>query len=67
MADQQTFRQRPLPAPRSPASGLPASRVEGRLKVTGAARYGSDFYGGPNPAHAYLVTSRIARGPNQRH
>ena len=45
-----------------PGFGLPASRVEGRMKVTGAARYGSDFYGGPNPAHAYLLTSRIARG-----
>ena len=62
MADQQTFQQRAPASAAQPGFGLPASRVEGRLKVTGAARYGSDSYGGPNPAHAYLVTSRIARG-----
>lgn len=41
--------------------GHPASRVDGRLKVTGQAVYGSDT---PlqNPAYAYLATSRIARG-----
>jgi xanthine dehydrogenase YagR molybdenum-binding subunit len=47
--------------------GLPAKigasipRVDGRLKVTGEARYASDM---PlaNPAYAYLATSAIARG-----
>ncbi|HYM73739.1 MAG TPA: xanthine dehydrogenase family protein molybdopterin-binding subunit, partial [Stellaceae bacterium] len=41
--------------------GTPATRVDGRLKVTGEARYGSDT---PlaNPAYAYLATSAIARG-----
>jgi xanthine dehydrogenase YagR molybdenum-binding subunit len=41
--------------------GRPEPRLDGRLKVTGAARYGSDF---PvdNPAYAYLVTSAIAKG-----
>jgi xanthine dehydrogenase YagR molybdenum-binding subunit len=42
--------------------GTPTSRVDGRIKVTGAARYGSDFDGGGEPAHAWLVTSAIARG-----
>ena len=42
-----------------PSFGLPASRVEARQKVTGAAKYASDIYG---QAHAFLVTSPIARG-----
>lgn len=41
--------------------GSPEPRVDGRLKVTGEARYGSDF-AVENPAYAYLVTSSIARG-----
>lgn len=41
--------------------GRPEPRVDGRLKVTGAARYGSDF-AVANPAHAFLVTSPIALG-----
>jgi len=41
--------------------GNPEPRVDGRLKVTGEARYGSDF-AAPNPAFAYLVTSAISRG-----
>jgi xanthine dehydrogenase YagR molybdenum-binding subunit len=41
--------------------GTAAPRVEGRLKVTGEARYASDT---PlaDPAYAYLATSAIARG-----
>ncbi len=45
--------------------GRPEPRIDGRLKVTGAARYGSDFTT-DNPAFAYLVTSEIARGRIQR-
>jgi xanthine dehydrogenase YagR molybdenum-binding subunit len=41
--------------------GQPAPRVDGRLKVTGQAKYGSDFQVG-RPAYAFLVTSAIARG-----
>jgi xanthine dehydrogenase YagR molybdenum-binding subunit len=41
--------------------GKPEPRIDGRLKVTGKARYGSDFSVG-DPAHAFLVTSAIARG-----
>jgi len=47
------------PSAAKPGFGLPATRVEGRQKVTGTARYGSDF---PAQAHAHLVTSPIARG-----
>jgi xanthine dehydrogenase YagR molybdenum-binding subunit len=36
-------------------------RIDGRLKVTGGARYASDMPVG-NPAYAFLVTSPIARG-----
>jgi xanthine dehydrogenase YagR molybdenum-binding subunit len=44
------------------AIGEPTSRVDAHAKVTGEARYGSDFYGGRNPAYACLRTSAIARG-----
>jgi xanthine dehydrogenase YagR molybdenum-binding subunit len=41
--------------------GRPEPRLDGRLKVTGQARYAADF-AVPNAAHAFLVTSAIARG-----
>jgi xanthine dehydrogenase YagR molybdenum-binding subunit len=41
--------------------GKPEPRLDGRLKVTGQARYGSDFVVS-NPAYAFLVTSPIAKG-----
>jgi xanthine dehydrogenase YagR molybdenum-binding subunit len=41
--------------------GRPVHRVDGRAKVTGAARYGADHLP-PHAAHAFLVTSAIARG-----
>ena len=55
----------PQPAPAdAPKAGIgaPTSRIDARIKVMGQARYGSDFDGGSQPAHAYLATSRIARG-----
>jgi xanthine dehydrogenase YagR molybdenum-binding subunit len=45
-----------------PGIGAATSRVDARLKVTGGAHYGSDEYGGRNPAHGFLRTSSIARG-----
>jgi xanthine dehydrogenase YagR molybdenum-binding subunit len=44
--------------------GQPEPRIEARLKVTGEARYASDFPVS-NPAYAYLVTSSIAKGSIQ--
>jgi xanthine dehydrogenase YagR molybdenum-binding subunit len=44
------------------AIGDATDRFDARLKVTGAARYGSDFDGGARPAFAYLATSAIALG-----
>lgn len=41
--------------------GKPLDRVDGRAKVTGAARYAADFQV-PNVAHACLVPSTIAHG-----
>ncbi len=41
--------------------GKPEPRIDGRLKVTGEARYGSDFPVA-NPAYGFLVTSAIAKG-----
>jgi xanthine dehydrogenase YagR molybdenum-binding subunit len=46
--------------PRSPV-GRETDRVDGRLKVTGAAEYSGDYLA-PGLAHAHLVTSTIARG-----
>ncbi|HEV2782234.1 MAG TPA: xanthine dehydrogenase family protein molybdopterin-binding subunit [Actinophytocola sp.] len=41
--------------------GQPVDRVDGRIKVTGAARYAAD-HNVDQLAHGYLVTSTIARG-----
>jgi len=41
--------------------GRPMDRVDGRLKVTGAARYAAEF-DAPNLAHATPIQSSIARG-----
>ncbi len=41
--------------------GRPVDRVDGRLKVTGAARYAAEFPL-PNLAHAVAIQSMIARG-----
>src|SRR6218665_606586 len=49
----------PTLAPR--VLGKPMNRVDGRLKVTGAAKYAAEF----NPTqvhHAYAVKSTIAKG-----
>jgi xanthine dehydrogenase YagR molybdenum-binding subunit len=51
---------RAAPEPRA-NMGRPEPRVDGRLKVTGEARYGSDVPVN-NPAYAFLVTSPIACG-----
>jgi xanthine dehydrogenase YagR molybdenum-binding subunit len=41
--------------------GTPRSRVDGRAKVTGAARYAAEFTA-PDLAHGYVVSSAVARG-----
>lgn len=41
--------------------GAPEPRIDARLKVTGHARYGSDFPVA-DPAFAYLITSAISKG-----
>src|SRR3954452_14242254 len=45
--------------------GEPVDRIDGPLKVTGAARYPSDFTF-PDLAHAVLVQSTIAAGAIRR-
>lgn len=42
--------------------GAPLDRVDGQLKVTGAAPYAADITLAAEPAHAVLVQSTIARG-----
>src|SRR5947208_3422020 len=51
---------RPLPAA-ALLAGQPVTRVDGRLKVTGAARYAAD---NPIPdlVHGVLVCSTVSRG-----
>ena len=44
-----------------PVVGDPMDRVDGRLKVTGAAKYSAE-YELPNMAFAILITSTIAKG-----
>ena len=44
-----------------PTLGQPMDRVDGRLKVTGGARYAAEF-AIPNVVHAVIVTSTIAKG-----
>ena len=46
---------------RAPTLGAPIDRVDGRLKVTGGARYAAE-YAIPNLAHAVIITSTIAKG-----
>ena len=41
--------------------GTPTSRVDGRAKVTGAAKYAAEF-NAPGLAHGSVVTSTIAKG-----
>jgi xanthine dehydrogenase YagR molybdenum-binding subunit len=48
-------------SPRRESIGQPVDRVDGRLKVTGAAKYATEF---PTDrvAHAVIITSSIAKG-----
>ncbi|MEC4020080.1 xanthine dehydrogenase family protein molybdopterin-binding subunit [Streptomyces sp. H27-D2] len=50
----------PDPAP-TPALGAPVGRLEGRLKVTGAARYAAE-HTPPGTVYAWPVPATIARG-----
>lgn len=45
--------------------GKPASRVEGRAKVTGAAKYAAE-HNVPGAAHGFVVSSTIAKGRIER-
>ncbi|HEY2021522.1 xanthine dehydrogenase family protein molybdopterin-binding subunit [Paraburkholderia sp.] len=47
--------------PATPATGVPHSRVDGRLKVTGAARYAADF-AADDLVYGCVVSSTIAAG-----
>ncbi|HEX3348447.1 MAG TPA: xanthine dehydrogenase family protein molybdopterin-binding subunit [Acetobacteraceae bacterium] len=42
--------------------GKPIDRVDGRLKVTGAARYAYEFEQGPDTTYGYVVPSSIGKG-----
>src|SRR5712671_7109572 len=51
----------PLDRPQGGAVGAPLDRIDGRLKVTGGARYSAEFPTA-NLAHAVIVTSTVATG-----
>jgi xanthine dehydrogenase YagR molybdenum-binding subunit len=46
----------------APLIGQPVSRVDGRLKVTGQARYAAEFEPGPDLTYAVIVDATIPRG-----
>jgi len=51
----------------TPHIGTPTSRIDGRAKVTGAAKYAAEYNRpglalGPGLAYGYLVTSDVAKG-----
>jgi xanthine dehydrogenase YagR molybdenum-binding subunit len=56
---------RPITGAAVPSVGAPINRVDGRLKVTGGAKYAAEF-AVPNVAYAVIVTSTIAKGRVQR-
>ncbi len=41
--------------------GKPQSRIDGKLKVTGAAKYAAEF-NVPDLLYGYIVSSHIAKG-----
>src|SRR6266571_9060787 len=45
--------------------GKPTSRIDGRAKVTGAAKYAAE-YNVPGLAHGFVVSSAIAKGRIKR-
>src|SRR5437763_8982404 len=45
--------------------GKPTSRIDGRAKVTGAAKYAAEF-NVPRLAHGFVVSSAIAKGRIKR-
>jgi xanthine dehydrogenase YagR molybdenum-binding subunit len=51
----------PVSKPMTSYIGTPTSRIDGRAKVTGAAKYAAEF-NVPGLAHASVVTSTIAKG-----
>ncbi|WBO86868.1 xanthine dehydrogenase family protein molybdopterin-binding subunit [Hymenobacter yonginensis] len=48
--------------PQTVAVGQPLSRVDGRAKVTGAAKYSAEYNHLPGMVHAVIKTSDVAKG-----
>ena len=56
----------------TPHIGTPTSRVDGRAKVTGAAKYAAEYNRpglafGPGLAYGYVVTSDHRQGTHRAH
>jgi len=52
----------PLDGPSDGLVGKPLDRIDGRLKVTGAARYAYETRDLTRPAYGFIVTAGIAKG-----
>ena len=50
----------------APTIGTSISRVDGRAKVTGLAKYAGEF-NVPNLAFGAVVTSTVTKGPHRTH
>src|SRR5882672_3451408 len=61
MREQRETIGAPLDRHQGGALGAPLDRIDGRLKVTGGAKYAADFPVA-RIAHAVIVASTIARG-----
>jgi xanthine dehydrogenase YagR molybdenum-binding subunit len=59
MDSEPTFSQT---NPQAVAVGQPLSRVDGRAKVTGAAKYSAEYNNLPGLVHAVIKTSDVAKG-----
>ena len=59
MPNESAFFETP---PRLAAVGQPLSRVDGRAKVTGAAKYSAEYNHLPGMVHAVIKTSDVAKG-----
>ncbi|MBV8663713.1 MAG: xanthine dehydrogenase family protein molybdopterin-binding subunit, partial [Hyphomicrobiales bacterium] len=52
----------PLDTVENGVVGKPLDRVDGKLKVTGAARYAAEFAQGPATTYGFVVPASIGKG-----
>ena len=62
MEMNDTIGTTPLDTVENGVVGKPLDRVDGKLKVTGAAHYAAEFAQGPDTTYGFVVQSSIAKG-----